>query len=90
MSKAFYDYVRFKTEIVPDGYDFKGLTVYRRLVYLGVSEMVGDCFPSLKEALDEVDWEELMKDFISKSSWDSHFYGDLENEFRIYIERESR
>lgn len=87
MSQAFYDYVRGRTDCIPEGYQEKGMRVYRYLVYLGASQMIESCFPDVKAQLSEADWDTLIEDFVRQSAWDSHFYGDLEHEFRNYLER---
>lgn len=85
MSEAFYDYVRGRSEHIPAGYQRAGMQVYRYLVYLGASQMIEACFPILKQNLDDTQWRTLIEDFIRQSTWDSHFYGDLEHEFRLYL-----
>lgn len=87
MSTAFYDYVRGVTDEVPAGYELAGMKVYRFLVYLGASQMIESCFPILKEQLSDENWRNLIEDFIRQSAWTSHFYGDLEHEFRLYLDR---
>ncbi len=87
MSTAFYDYVRGVTDEVPSGYQLAGMRVYRYLVYLGASQMIEACFPDVKQQLNEDDWRALIEDFIRQSTWTSHFYGDLEDEFRAYLDR---
>ncbi|MFB0949186.1 MAG: putative DNA-binding domain-containing protein [Burkholderiaceae bacterium] len=87
MPTAFYDYVRGVSDDVPTGYELQGMKVYRYLVYLGASQMVEACFPNVKEQLSEEDWQALIEDFVRQSTWTSHFYGDLEHEFRLYLDR---
>lgn len=87
MSTAFYDYVRGITDEVPEGYTLKGMKVYRFLVYLGASQMIESCYPDLRSHLGEEGWETLIRAFIRGSAWTSHFYGDLENEFRTFLEK---
>ena len=87
MSTAFYDYVRGVTNEVPDGYELAGMKVYRYLVYLGASQMIASCFPNVREQLSEDDWQALIEDFVRQSAWSSHFYGDLEHEFCLYLDR---
>ena len=87
MSTAFYDYVRGVTDEVPAGYELAGMKVYRFLVYLGASQMIASCFPNVREQLNEDDWQALIEDFVRQSAWTSHFYGDLEDEFRLYLAR---
>ncbi|ETD72126.1 hypothetical protein V757_06075 [Pelistega indica] len=50
MVATFYDYVRGKTDEVPDGYSEKGLNVYRYLVFLGASQMIESCYPEIKKS----------------------------------------
>ncbi len=87
MSAAFFDYVRGRCDEVPDGYELRGLQVYRYLVWLGASQMVSASFPALREQLGESAWVELIEDFVKQSAWTSHFYGDLDNEFQTYLAR---
>jgi len=87
MSADFYDYVRGRTDQVPAGYQGRGLRVYRYLVYLGVSQMIEASWPQLREKLGEEAWKLLLEDFVRQSQWTSHFYGDLEHEFRTYLAR---
>ena len=87
MHQAFYDYVRRRTDVVPEGYTLKGLEVYRYLVFLGASQMVEACFPQIKQALSSQAWETMIVDFVKQSNWSSNFYADLEDEFLAYLAR---
>ena len=85
MATTFYDYVRGKTDEIPEGYSEKGLNVYRYLVFLGASQMIESCYPELKNHLGEDDWTALIQAFVKQSAWTSHFYGDLEHEFNVFL-----
>ncbi|AHV93275.1 putative DNA-binding domain-containing protein [Bordetella holmesii] len=87
MSAAFYDYVRGLTDRVPPGYSVAGMRVYRYLVYLGASQMVEASFPGLRQGLGEPAWRALIEGFVRQSAWTSHFYGDLQHEFREFLAR---
>jgi len=89
MSQAMYDYIRGVTDQVPQGYSAKGLAVYRYLVRLGVTQMLESCYPTLRESLDEQDWDWLINQFVQQSAWTSHFYGDLDEEFREFVRKQS-
>lgn len=89
MSNAFYDYVRGRSETVPEGYALSGLRAYRYLVYLGASQMVEANFPFLREQLGEQAWRLLLEGFVRQSAWTSPYYGDLHREFTAYLGRES-
>ena len=89
MSTEFYDYVRGRSELTPDGYSKAGMKVYRHLVYLGASQMLESCYPHIHKELGDASWRYLIEDFIRKSAWTSHFYGDLKDEFLTYLEREN-
>ena len=85
MPATFFDHVRGLTDEVPEGYELRGLRVYRHLVRLGASQMVEACFPQLRAQLGESAWTLLISDFVRQSQWASPFYGDLEHEFRTYL-----
>ena len=86
---AFYDYVRGRSDVVPPGYSEAGMRVYRHLVYLGAAQLIDAHFPQLKEELDEGAWRTLIEGFVRQSSWTSHYYGDLKDEFLAFLARES-
>ncbi len=86
---AFYDYVRGRSEVVPEGYTEAGLRVYRYLVNLGAAQMVESHFPDLREQLGEEAWRTLIAAFVRESAWHSHYYGDLKDEFLAFLARES-
>jgi hypothetical protein len=88
-SDAFYDYVRGRTDAVPEGYTLNGMRAYRHLVYLGASQMVEAHFPEVRQQLGEDDWRVLIEAFVRQSAWSSHYYGDLKNEFTAFLARES-
>jgi hypothetical protein len=88
-SDAFYDYVRGRTDAVPEGYTLNGMRAYRHLVYLGASQMVEAHFPAVREQLGEEDWRALIEAFVRESAWTSHYYGDLEHEFTAFLARQS-
>jgi hypothetical protein len=87
MSSAFFDYVRGRTEQPPAGYALRGLKVYRYLVLLGARQLLEASFPDLRQQLGEAAWLALTEDFVRQSQWDSHFYADLEDEFKNYLAR---
>lgn len=89
MSAAFYDYVRGRSEAIPQGHTAKGMRVYRHLVYLGASQMVEAHFPAVRSRLGEEAWRTLIEAFVRDSSWTSPYYGDLKNEFLAYLARTS-
>lgn len=85
MPATFFDHVRGLTDEVPEGYELRGLRVYRYLVRLGASQMIEACHPDLRNQLGEDAWRALIEDFVRQSRWSSHFYGDLEDEFQAYL-----
>lgn len=87
MSAAFYDYVRGRSDVLPEGHTEAGMRVYRYLVYLGASQMVDASFPELRPQLGEDAWRTLLEDFVRHSQWTSHHYGDLHHEFVDYLAR---
>lgn len=86
---AFYDYVRGRTDEVPQGYTEAGMRVYRHLVHLGAAQMIEAHFPALKSELSDEGWRTLIAGFVRQSSWTSHYYGDLKDEFLAFLARES-
>jgi len=88
-SDAFYNYVRGRTQAVPEGYTLKGMRAYRHLVYLGASQMVEAHFPAVREQLGEAPWRALIEAFVRQSAWTSPYYGDLKDEFTAFLARES-
>lgn len=89
MADAFYDYVRGRSERIPQGHSAKGMRVYRHLVHLGASQMVEAHFPEVRTRLGEDAWRTLIDAFVRDSSWTSPYYGDLKNEFLAYLARTS-
>jgi hypothetical protein len=83
----FYDYVRGRSDVVPAGHTEAGMRVYRHLVHLGASQMIEAHHPELRASLGEEAWLALIADFVRQSAWDSHFYGDLHDEFLAYLDR---
>lgn len=86
---AFYDYVRGVTDTVPDGYDERGMRLYRHLVYIGATQMLESHFPQLPEALGAEQWQALVRAFVRESRWESHFYGDMTDAFLVFLEQQS-
>ena len=86
----FHDYVRGRSDVVPEGYTEAGMRVYRHLVHLGASQMVQAHHPELPGHLGEEAWHALIADFVRQSAWTSHFYGDLHDEFLAYLDRVQR
>ncbi len=89
MSEHFYDYVRGRSDVVPEGYTASGMRVYRYLVWLGASQIIESSFPQLRDQLGEDAWCALMEEFIRQSEWTSPFYGDLSHEFTQFLARAS-
>lgn len=86
----FYDYVRGRSDVVPEGHTEAGMRVYRHLVHLGASQMVEAHHPELPASLGAQAWQALIADFVRQSAWHSHFYGDLHDEFLAYLDRAQR
>lgn len=89
MSAAFYDYVRGRSDVVPEGHDERGLRAYRHLVWLGASQMIESHFPEVRQELGDDAWRALIEAFVRQSSWTSHYYGDLKDDFLAFLARES-
>lgn len=86
---AFHDYVRGLTDELPEGYAANGMRLYRHLVYLGASQLVEAEFPALRETLADDDWRALIEAFVRDSRWQSHYYGDLKDEFLAFLETQA-
>ena len=89
MSAAFYDYVRGRSDVVPEGHDERGMRAYRHLVWLGASQMIESHFPEVRRELGDEAWRALVEAFVRQSSWTSHYYGDLKDDFLAFLARES-
>jgi hypothetical protein len=87
---AFFEHVRGQTDDVPLGYDPRGLAVYRHLVHLGAAQVIEAQFPQLRAQVGEDHWRTLVSAFVRDSKWQSHFLGDLSDEFLEFLSRESR
>ena len=85
----FYDYVRGRSDVIPQGYTEPGMRVYRYLVYLGASQMVEARYPQVKAELGDEAWRTLIEEFVRQSQWTSNYYGDLKDEFLTFLARES-
>ena len=89
LSAAFYDYVRGLSDEVPAGYTENGMRLYRHLVYLGADQMLGGYFPDVKQTLGDESWRSLLCAFIQSSAWQSHFYGDMTDEFIEFLKQQA-
>lgn len=87
MSAQFYDYVRGRTDALPEGHSEPGMRLYRHLVRLGASQAVEAEFPELRRALDDEAWDALIAAFVRDSTWTSPHYSDLAAEFAAFVER---
>ncbi|MGI9150109.1 MAG: HvfC/BufC family peptide modification chaperone [Limnohabitans sp.] len=76
------------SEVVPAGYDLRGMKVYRHHVLLGVSQLLEGAYPELRAELSTDDWAVLLRDFIVKTRWSSNFYADLDDQFKLYVNDE--
>lgn len=83
--EAFFAYVRGITDEVPEGHTKAGCDLYRHLVYLGVDQMLSDTHAHVREGLNSELWEQLLRHFIATTRWSSNFYGDLEDEFNLFL-----
>lgn len=88
-TRAFYDYVRGCSDVVPPGHTEAGLRIYRHLVYLGASQMVESRWPEMREQLGEQAWRTLIEAFVRQSNWTSNYYADLIDDFTDFLVRES-
>lgn len=88
-TRAFYAYVRGLSEDIPPGHSANGLRLYRHLVHLGASQLLQAQLPEVYEALGSASWQELISAFVRDSHWDSHFYGDLHDEFLAFLAKQA-
>ena len=85
---AFHDYVRGRSDEMPVGYAGPGMRLYRDLVYLGVDQLLTAHFAEVRTALGDNDWRALLQAFIRESQWESHFYGDMKDDFLAFLEQQ--
>ncbi len=86
---AFYDYVRGRSDVLPEGYAEPGMRAYRHLVWVGASQTVDSHFPELRAQLGEAAWRELIAAFVRESEWTSPFLGDLKDDFIVFLARQN-
>lgn len=86
---AFHDYVRGCSDVIPEGYAEPGMRLYRHLVYLGAAQLLEAHFPAVKESLGDETWGKLIRTFIRDTRWQSHYYGDLKDEFIIFLQQQA-
>lgn len=86
---AFHDYVRGLTEEIPPGYAEPGMRLYRHLVWLGASQLLAAHYPAVRDTLSDDDWQALIAGFVREARWDSHFYGDMADEFLDFLHRKA-
>lgn len=86
---ALYEYVRGRTEAIPPGYAEPGMRLYRHLVWLGASQLLEAHYPAVRDVFDEAGWQALVAEFVRESRWDSHFYGDMADEFLDFLHRKA-
>lgn len=87
-SRAFFDYVRGRSDTVPAGYSANGMRAYRHLVFIGASQSIDAHHPGLRDQLGEDAWRVLIQDFIQHSAWESPIYGDLPHAFAQYLDQQ--
>lgn len=85
---AFHDYVRGRSDELPAGYSEPGMRLYRHLVYVGVDQLLDAHYAAVRAALGDDGWRALLQAYIRESHWDSHFYGDLKDDFLAFLERQ--
>ena len=85
---GFHDYVRGRSEVLPEGYAEAGMRLYRHLVYLGVDQLLEASFPGVRATLGDDAWRALLQAFIRESRWESHFYGDVKDDFIAFLQRQ--
>ncbi|MBQ0942918.1 putative DNA-binding domain-containing protein [Ideonella sp. 4Y16] len=84
---AFFDYVRGRSDTLPEGYDERGMRLYRHLVWLGASQTIEAHHPTLREQLGEEAWRGLIEAWVRESTWDSPFVNDLAEDFVAFLAR---
>lgn len=84
---AFFDYVRGRSDTLPEGYDERGMRLYRHLVWLGASQTIEAHHPHLREQLGEEAWRGLIEAWVRESTWDSPFVNDLAEDFVAFLAR---
>jgi hypothetical protein len=83
--QAFFEYIRGNTDVIPAGYNKKGLDLYRRLVFIGVEQTLSLYYPKLKEGVSNDEWITTVEEFIKESRFESNFLASLADEFRLWL-----
>ena len=82
---AFYDFVRGRSDSLPEGHSERGMLLYRHLVWLGVSQMIESQFPSLREQMGETAWLTLTRAYVAQSTWTSPHCQDIPHDFPAFV-----
>ena len=66
------------------------MSVYSRLIFNSMEDVLSGCFPFCKEALGKINWLKLLRDFFSTHSCQRPFYRQVPEEFIDYLSVKSR
>lgn len=73
---------------VPMGFAPQGAAIYADLLYNKFNESLELCFPVTRAILGEMEWRQLLKNFIAQHRCLSPYYRQIPDEFIAYLQTE--
>ena len=69
----------------PPGVEGRRLRVYRQLFFNNISQLLASTFPVIRNILDEVAWQALVRDFYSTHRCETPLFPFIAGEFADYL-----
>lgn len=86
---AFMAYLRQPIPaLLPMGYAKQSLDIYVELVNNSINESLSSCFPIIQSILTELEWRNLVADFIAQHFCVNPKYRQIPDEFVFYLQNE--
>lgn len=72
----------------PAGIEDRRMKIYRDLIYNNIESFIVSGFPVLRSLVDDADWHQLVRDFVSRHQSHTPYFLEISQEFLRYLQEE--
>lgn len=73
----------------PEGVEVRRMAIYNELFFNNVESFIASAFPVFKSLFTEVQWQELIRNFLENHQCKTPYFLEISEEFLSYIDDES-
>lgn len=85
IQQQFTDVIRANEAQSFDGIEDRRIAVYRELFFNNVEGFISGTFPVLKECLDEITWQQMVRQFFQQYQAETPYFLEISEEFLAFL-----